>query len=264
MKENGYPKRVTVEMSNRCNLKCLMCPRYYMTDPVGDMDIELWYKVMDDIAGHNVTLLPFWRGESAIHSRFMSMMSYARERVKEIHIATNGVIASRVGGSFLKADFINISCHEPRSLVFLEEMWQSRRNWRRNKPVLQASVVEGERYDEDIYELAGPYADTIRVYKKHSVDGVFGASDAKVGKRVFCDRLLNEIVIDYQGNVSRCCYNWDGDKPMNVRDNTIEEVWNSAEYKKIRDDYPDEICSKCDQWAGATLGSTKKMDKENV
>jgi MoaA/NifB/PqqE/SkfB family radical SAM enzyme len=264
MKENGYPKRVTVEMTNRCNLRCLMCPRYFMTDPEGDMDAELWQKIMDDVAGHNVILLPFWRGESTLHPRFMSMITYARARVKEIHIATNGITASRMGGSFIKTDFVNISCHDPRSLVFLEEMWQSKKNWRRKKPMLQASVVEGERYDEDIYELAEPYADVIRVYRKHSVDGEFGAVSSKSGKRVFCDRLLNEIVIDYQGNVSRCCYNWDRDAPMNVRDNSIEKVWNSPEYKQIRNDYPDEVCAKCDQWSGATLGSTKIIERESI
>ena len=262
MEVRSFPTRITIEMTNKCNLNCTMCPRLFMKDNMGIIDTKLWKRLLDEVKGHEVTIIPFWRGESTLHPTFMSMVSYARKRAKRIEIATNGIGSSRVAGTFLKAEFVSISCHTEHGLGFLRELWQAKQNFRTSMPVLQATVVEGEEFDDRIEMLAKKYADIIRIYERHSYLGNYGAlQDRPKEERIFCNRLLNDMVIDCHGNVSRCCHNWNTDAPMNVRDSTIEEIWNGDSYKEIRDKYPDDICFKCDQWNGPTSGKTIKIDQ---
>jgi hypothetical protein len=255
MKRSNFPSQVIVEMTNRCNLSCSVCPRFFVDDALHDMDIELWKKIIDEIAEHEVTLIPFWRGESAMHENFTTMMTYARSAVNQIYLSTNGILSSTVIESFVQADFVSVSCHVHESISFLKEMWKLKQTKHLTKPMLQASVVEGELYDNHLVELAGPYADVVRIYKKHSDKGKFGSIGGRKGRK-FCERLNNDIVIDCAGNVSRCCHNWKTDAPMNILDDTIENVWNSPKYEKIRKQYPDKICQQCDQWDGVTVGKT--------
>ncbi len=65
-----FPKRVTIEMTNDCNLSCVMCPRRFMKDTNGYIDYDLWCKLIDECEGQRVTLVPFWRGESLLHPQF--------------------------------------------------------------------------------------------------------------------------------------------------------------------------------------------------
>ena len=43
----GYPKIYTVELTNRCAMTCVMCPRKAMTRPIGDMNFETFRSVVD-------------------------------------------------------------------------------------------------------------------------------------------------------------------------------------------------------------------------
>lgn len=43
----AIPKKVTLELTNRCNLKCIMCPHPTMKNlKVKDMDFEAWKSVV--------------------------------------------------------------------------------------------------------------------------------------------------------------------------------------------------------------------------
>jgi hypothetical protein len=50
-----YPKRVTIELTNRCNRACIGCPRHKMRYPQGYMTPELFYKI-----NRSCAILP-WR-----------------------------------------------------------------------------------------------------------------------------------------------------------------------------------------------------------
>lgn len=70
-----YPFAVfNIEITNRCPLKCVMCPRTHdMTRAEGHMGFDLYRKLIDELAGHN----PDWSahvpvrlhgfGESTVH-----------------------------------------------------------------------------------------------------------------------------------------------------------------------------------------------------
>jgi len=86
-----FPERITVELTNRCNLKCFMCPRNNVKMKLGDMSMEVFKKIIEEASKFlPVCLVPFFRGESLLHPRFIEMLKIARDKgLGPIQMATN-------------------------------------------------------------------------------------------------------------------------------------------------------------------------------
>jgi len=258
----AFPTRVTVELTNDCNLNCAMCPRHYMTDKIGYMDIALWRKIIDEITPYNVTLVPFWRGESLLHPDIREMIGYAMGKVKEIQFATNGLLIPMHTNLLLSMDFVSVSYHTVKVLPWIARLAEARKNPGVTLKTLQISVVSGEPTANDICHLR-PYADILRTYQPHSANGQFGSiKGGRPPHRKWCQKLATDITIAYNGDVSRCCHNWRTDKPLNVTKRSILDAWNGRAYHSMRADYPDDICAICDQWESRTVGTTEAVKSE--
>jgi radical SAM protein with 4Fe4S-binding SPASM domain len=85
-KDRGYPDRFSVEITNRCNYKCIMCPRTQMTRPETDMDELLFKKIIDDISENGASMIDLYRlGESTIHPKFGEYLSYVDEKIPHLN-----------------------------------------------------------------------------------------------------------------------------------------------------------------------------------
>ena len=257
---NKFPKRVTIEMTNDCNLSCTMCPRHFMNDTIEYINYDLWCKLVDECKEQSVTLLPFWRGESLLHPQFGELIDYALGRVKAVQFATNGTFINEENVSLLsKFDFISISIHNKAAIDKLNLLLK---HLHKNKPEIQASFVESEKSCE-LIDAVLEKVDRVRVYKMHTNNGVYGKSNVKLSRQESCAKLMNDIVIACDGTVSRCCYLWETNKSLSVVSDSIYDVWNGTHYREIRRSYPDALCERCDQWEGTTLGKTLEKTQVN-
>ena len=91
-----FPKRLTIELSSLCNLSCVMCPRQYVSGDLGFMDEMLFRKIVQEIRCEEVEwVVPYFRGESLLHPRFMELLSLLRKNSSaKIHLATNALLLS--------------------------------------------------------------------------------------------------------------------------------------------------------------------------
>ncbi|MFH1319016.1 MAG: radical SAM protein, partial [Candidatus Omnitrophota bacterium] len=90
-KSFNFPERIIIELTNRCNLTCIMCPRNNVKMELGDMPMSMFKNIIDEVACFlPVCVVPFFRGESFLHPQFLEMVSYAKiKNLKPIQIATN-------------------------------------------------------------------------------------------------------------------------------------------------------------------------------
>ena len=88
-----FPERVTVELSDRCNLTCPMCPRSFHAGE-GLMEWPLYEKLVREIAAHPGTaLVPFFRGESLMHPRFLEAIRLAKDLgIAPVQLVTNATL----------------------------------------------------------------------------------------------------------------------------------------------------------------------------
>nr|CAA56172.1 cofactor modifying protein [Pyrococcus furiosus DSM 3638] len=88
-------KYLYLEITSRCNLRCEMCFKQHWEDEEGDMDYDLFLKILrrcrevsrakDDILRRSI-------GEPTVHPRFMDMVREVKKRGFALGISTNGTL----------------------------------------------------------------------------------------------------------------------------------------------------------------------------
>lgn len=87
----GLPTHLQIEPTNRCNLKCALCPvTSGMERPSGDMDLALFKKMICETKGSAFLLLLWDWGEPFLNPRVFDMIAYAREHGIRVVSSTNG------------------------------------------------------------------------------------------------------------------------------------------------------------------------------
>ncbi|MBU1567479.1 MAG: radical SAM protein [Proteobacteria bacterium] len=89
----GSPMGAMVELTNMCNLKCVLCPSGNgdLQRKTGFMDEVVFQKIVDELDDTYIRdLIPAMWGESIIHPKFIEFMRYARKKTWRISLSTNG------------------------------------------------------------------------------------------------------------------------------------------------------------------------------
>lgn len=263
--------RLILELTPLCNLSCKMCPRHYISEDSGYMSTELFKKLVDEAynINKNIIILPFWRGESALHPSFIELMNYVLDKKLEVHISTNGhFMEQKHIDIFNRCKFVTFSIHSDigykNALKFVQQ--------KNSTITAQASFVECEKTVEKYMKQAINDKnllgfDSIRLYSEHTIDGVFGKSKITYAQqRSFCPKLNDSFVVAYDGNFSRCNHIWEADSSFNLNNISLKNAWEHDRMKQIRQTYPDNYCLPCDQWTGHTNGEAwqiKDGEKEH-
>jgi len=87
----GWPTHLQIEPTNRCNLRCALCPvTAGMDRPNGHMDLNVYKKIVDEI-GDYVFLILLWDwGEPFLNPSIYEMISYAKQKGIKLVSSTNG------------------------------------------------------------------------------------------------------------------------------------------------------------------------------
>jgi MoaA/NifB/PqqE/SkfB family radical SAM enzyme len=86
-----YPSQAQIEITNRCNLACKMCPRDYFNLLKEDMPLETFKKIVDRMESITLLTLTGW-GEPLVHPHVFEMITYCKERSHKVKLTTNGTL----------------------------------------------------------------------------------------------------------------------------------------------------------------------------
>ncbi len=89
------PKLVQIEVTNRCNLDCHMCPREDLDIELEHMDWDKFVVVVDQLENKEDITLTGW-GEPFLHPRIFDMIDYCKERNHIVSITSNALFVSPV------------------------------------------------------------------------------------------------------------------------------------------------------------------------
>ena len=286
MEKLNFPNRVTVELTNRCNISCTFCHRQVYDMELGEMSLELYKKIIDEMARHlPIKLVPFFRGEPILHPEFVELMKYAKEKgIGPIQVFSNGLdFDEKISEAVIEAgvDFISFSLDTLDDSIYRESrvygnLRQSIKNVKylsslckkyklsgKKVPQIQVSTVDLEVYrkgQKDFVEFWKPLVDIVRIYEEHDENG--GFVDPKVAEalsflseRKPCRKLFTDMIIYWDGSVALCNYDWNHNVDIgNVKNRSISDIWNSQAYENLRNmhnagDIDNKImCSKCEHW----------------
>ncbi|MBW1824114.1 MAG: radical SAM protein [Deltaproteobacteria bacterium] len=194
-----YPSQAQIEITNRCNLACKMCPRDYFNLLKEDMPLETFKKIVDRI--ENITLLTLtgW-GEPLVHPHIFEMITYCKERSHKVKLTTNGTLLTsemrqRVFPSGLDEITISLESINKASEVghtnldVLQHIKDLAKERQDNIPTisLQATLHKGR--GQDVYEV-------IRFGKEAGVQRVnLGRLDVRLNENLERPSAQEEISI---------------------------------------------------------------------
>lgn len=287
MKKLDFPNRITVELTNQCNVSCTFCPRQSVDMKIGFMSMELYKKIIDEASDHlPVKLVIFFRGESLLHPEFIECVKYAKDKgIGPIQYATNAFeLTNDMADKLLETgiDFISFSLDtlDPEiyrksrlcgnldisrdNVIYLSKKCDEKRKEGLQVPTLQVSTVEIEEYMPEqgkFIEFWKKYVDIVRVYYEHDDNGKFRNVEVQrlleeeVPERKPCRKLFTDLLVYWDGQLALCNYDWRGGlQGLNLNKMTIEEAWNSKLYEQLREAHnngeiaDDIMCQNCQHW----------------
>ncbi len=106
-----FPKGIQIEVTNKCNFRCVYCLRNFWNIRIQDMPSALFKKLSKSFDEMEKVVL-YGLGEPLTHPDFMEMARLARDRMKkdgEISFSTNGsLLSARVAEKLLKDIGVNM------------------------------------------------------------------------------------------------------------------------------------------------------------
>ncbi len=285
MQRIEFPNRITVELTNHCNVLCTFCNRNKICMDMGYMSEELFKKIVDEAANHlPVKLVPFFRGEPLMHPQIAEFIKYAKSKgLGPIQLATNALLLDeKMGDNLISSglDYISFSLDTTDAELYSRSRLKGDLNVSRENvvnfcqkcrrlaksgvsvPKTQVSTINLEEYkstQEEFITFWKRYADVVRVYEQHDEKGRLVDEKLREKLDVFnsrkpCRKVFTDMIIYWDGRLALCNYDWDEKRDFgNINDTSIAEAWNSEEYEKIRKKhqeglFEDEICRECHHW----------------
>lgn len=273
-----YPKVIEIQFHNKCNSNCLICPYKDMNYSYEDMDDELFEKFLEEIDEEKLErIIPYLNNEPFLNPNFLKRVKKIRDKYKnlEIEISSNVSVIKEKDVEEMK----NLNITELRLSVFGYEKETYHKmmpglNYEKtfDKLHMISDLMKGTNTIISIVMI-----DNGEISEKEFINMQTLCNDLgfHFERWVFLDRSSNvsyksnnifnpdvctceqnrpieRMHILSDGRVIFCCQDWGHTLVVgNIKDNTIQEVWNGETYKKAREslyntdkDSP-KICKKC-------------------
>lgn len=269
-----YPLLVDIELSSLCNLKCPMC--YTITDEFKSkvctqfMDINLFEKIINEIAGKVPAVRLSLRGEATLHPQFVYCIEYCKKNgINEVSFLTN---ASKMDEEYFTqiaiagADWITVSIdgvgsqyEEIRKPLKFQDTLQKLKDiheikkqngWK--KPVIKIQGIwpSIKNNPSEYYNTFVPYVDLIAF--NPLIDYLDKDENIIYEENFLCPQPYQRLVIGSDGKVLLCSNDEDGKYILgDASMKSIYSIWHGERLNDVRQLHRNgkfsemEVCRKC-------------------
>jgi len=299
-KLHDFPPSVIVESTLYCNYNCIQCGHSQLTRPKGNMDINLYKKIVDEVAVESPSSefwLAFYGEPLLLKYKLYYMIKYAKDSgLENVIINTNGMlltdemadllIESGLDRMVLGIDGFSKETYEKIRLNGnKEQVYKNVLNMVRKiqsnqlaKPTIEVQfIIMGENQHE--LEMFKRFWTQQGVCLKIR-DRVTWLGAVEKGSniqdnidRVACGWGVATCPITWQGEVVTCGVDYNAYGSFgNVREKSIKEIWNSPrreftlKHLQHRFDELPKYCQDCKDWQviGAEYYDNKGNKVEKV
>lgn len=251
-----FPRKLKVELTARCDLRCGFCSLTYKPRTGGDMDQALFAKIVCEANALGVSDLGlFWLGEPLLVERLEERIAFAKAAgIPYVFITTNGrtAIPDRMrriidsGIDSIKFSFNASSREQYRAVTgvdaFDRVVDNIRATWAlrgsRALPKLYASTVVDPGQEQDFeaaHALIGPYVDQHYPLRRYGADASRRGDARTLDSMLPCWSLFTEAHVSWDGQLSACFCDHDQKFHMgDLRSVTLLEAWHSPTLRALR------------------------------
>lgn len=273
------PSYLEIELTGRCDLDCIFCYRKTLGEIHGDMEVDLYKKILSDLRFFN---LPYsvcfgGSGEPLMHNHLYEILELTEKEdlMHNIVIETNGIYADANLKSFL------LSRNDPRIKLICnlngldDETYRSihgfdgfEKAFHNITSIAEAlndhesvylqimKINETEEYLDSYYDFWEKYKIPVILQKQNTYIGKMEDrrySDLSPLERTPCWHLQRDMYILSDGRVTFCKQDVDGTHAKgNLANESIKEIWAKSK-KYFLNDYKSDYatspdCKSCDEW----------------
>ena len=254
---------IQLESSTACNGHCSFCPRFDMTRPEGEMSDELFHKIVDEATEMGVRVItPFLNGEPFMFPRLFEWLDYLEARDIYFTLYTNASTLTKEKASKINTydnciDLI-FSMHGYDKQSYESQMKLSYEKVKANIDYfISIARIPYQVYmlDTAINRPGIPIflktwkGNRIFIAKYANWAGKRPASMS--GTRIPCERILSEITVLWDGRVSLCCMDSDGEVILgDLSKHSLRSVWNANQWMRDmhkNNDFNVPLCKNCNK-----------------
>lgn len=281
-----YPDRLYLELTNKCNFQCIMCPNGMgiMEREKGFMDYKLAKNILEEMAPHvNTVVLHIW-GESLLHPNIFNIIDYCQKFNVRTELSTNTsllnkrlsaeLIDSGLSTIYLCLDGATKKTYEhvrrngnyQKAVNNVQEFLRIKKERKKRKPFVNIQIIIMKETKDEIENFRMQWSDkdvNINVKPLDTWGGqipdinnlkIVEWNKIKPTKRFHCPNLWYHAHIYHDGTMVCCDRDFDAKYPLgNVKDGVMD-IWNGSKMQDLRkrhlmqnlNDIPS--CSNCSEW----------------
>ena len=268
------PVELMIELTNACNLACLMCPNHSMKRARGVMSLELFSNIIDQAVESGIYEVKIaGMGEPLLDGEVDKKIAYAKKNNRYVKMFTNGMLLNRQKSlqlieSGVDEIFISIDGGSPSVLERIRRgssYSQLQSNLKEFKTIRQELIATGRKIPEVIINVTyqddnknerksiktnwADFADKIRFFPVHNWE-----VDIERPKRAPypCHLPFFQMSVCWDGRVPLCCIDYECQHQLgDITKERLAAIWQGEKTQKIRELHlqrqPDTIaiCSSC-------------------
>ena len=283
------PLNIDIELTNYCNLKCIMCPAtIYKYRNKGYMREELYKKIIDEASLLKVPAVKLiWRGESLLHPKIIEFIKYAKSKgIIDVLLNTNATLLTKEMSEKLinagldklffsfdspykeKYEKIRKGAKYEKVVKNIRDFFEIRTRMESNTPITRVGMVkmdQDEKEMSDFIEMFEPFVDCVAYtdafYVKENIRDL--SNNQYISSEFCCPMPWQRLVISWQGKCYPCCRD---EKELycvgDVNTESINNIWKSEKMNQLRNQHMKgewnklEVCRICQN--SLKVGKTRK------
>jgi radical SAM protein with 4Fe4S-binding SPASM domain len=257
------PSELILEITNHCNLECIMCPRPNMKRKLGFMSFDLFKTIIDQVKNKvELVYLAGGLGEPTIHPRLKEMIEYCKVTDVRVGISTNAtllndkicdaILSSRPDVMLLSLDGATCETHEKIRIGsdFKKTMEGVERFLRKKEEkgckeiftIVQMIYMPENSFEAALFRKKWNKFNSvndIRLKKFLHLQGADHYPEVESSERsnlpMVCIHPWRQMAISWNGTVAICCRDYNYRHLLgDLTKQTISEVWNGTKMKTYR------------------------------
>lgn len=287
LRETPFPKKVAIEITAECNLRCSMCHHPGMKRPKGRIPFPLWQKCADEIAEVSPGTECWFSfiGEPLIEPDLLfRILRYGKSvGLRKLYVNSNGMLLfpeladplldSGVDlivfglDGFSRESYAQIRVGGDRDVVYANvEHLLKRRQERNDGPEIQVQFIEMDENSGETEAFSAYWLErgaTVKLRNKLSWGGKFDTPLCiPQEERIACPWAMTQLHVFWDGRAPRCPGDTEGDESVgNAWDASLSVLWRRL--GKYRDNHMqhrfDQLPNRCLECKDWMVGAARRV-----
>lgn len=248
-----FPRLIDVELTNTCNLRCIMCPtgRNVSIRPQGFMSHGTFEKILRECYRHRCHIRFVRWGEPLLHPELTRFIGMVKGAGLMCHINTNGMFIDdefivkilRLQLDSIKFSFQGVTKEEyekyrqgaewERLIINIRNLYLYRLKKRNPYITIGTTVSKSEGKDiERFRKKMQEISDRVEVSRTRNI-----INPLSTGRTPRCPEMFDKLSINWDGTVTACCSDWNNTLLVgDLKHSTLEGIWNGEaidHYRKM-------------------------------